>query len=125
MEQCSTKTGYMEDCGVDVEPTDNLSIFDLSVHEQIIAFVEIGGLKPSSSYKVEGKLFNTRGEMISRRTLHGKTIAAWQPNWTLDYRILWSDLPSETGTWRIDIFINGQPEMSRTFELVDSGRLGV
>ena len=119
IKQCVTQSGSREGCDIHAEPVDDRSVFDRSVHDSVIAVIKIGGLEPNRSYIIEGRLFNPNGEQISRKTMAAKTTTEWLPHFRLSYRLHWAPLPTKTGTWRIDIFINGQPETSRTFKLTE------
>lgn len=116
IEQCETK--QWSNCRMHSTPVDDRRVFDPDKHNEVIAYIILGGLQPNHRYRVEGRIINPHGEQISRLSMDGTTTAHWLPSYVLDYSLHWAPVPRETGTWRIDIFINGQAETSRTFKVV-------
>ena len=112
-----------EPCDTDVDPVDDLRVFDRTLHSRVITFVSLSGLIANRTYEAGWTLFDPRGELQARFSSVFRAPANWPPSYSMDFRFFWYPVSPETwavGRWRIEITINGQLEAERSFEVIGS-----
>jgi hypothetical protein len=120
IEACKKKG--LSDCETNDEPVDNRSEFDRAIHGKVMTVVKLSALQANRLYKVDWKLFDPNGQLVSRYSLSLPTSEGWDPSYSLNYQINWTppDQASwQLGRWRIDIFVNGQLETQRSFNVFE------
>lgn len=90
--------------------------------DKLFAFVQLGGVKGNREYTVRFRLFDPDGNLRARANLSQHIPSPFPPDAFANYQFNWTP-PHPTawqlGKWRIEIAVNGQVEVERTFLVVD------
>jgi hypothetical protein len=118
--QCEQQGGMH--CRESTGPANSRTKFVRTQDDKLIAFVKLGGLEWNRDYAVRFRLFDPDGNMRSRSIFSQHIPSAFPPDGTLDFAFFWTapdPIAWQLGKWRVEIAVNGQVEVERTFLVVD------
>jgi len=118
--QCEQKGG--EHCREETGPANSRTKFVRTQDDTVWAFVYIGGLERDRDYTVRIRLFDPERNMRQRMITSMHTPTVLPPDFTVNFYFSWAPPDPATwqlGKWRIEIAVNGQVEIERTFHVVD------
>lgn len=121
IQACQNQQPFGE-CHLKKSPINNLTIFDRSVHEHVIALISLSGVEAGRTYAVEMRIYNPYGVLFAQ-TVMFQTISSFRnPAVTQNYWFTWTPKDQATwllGRWKMSLFVNGGPEIERSFEVVE------
>lgn len=121
--QCEQQGGGH--CREDTVPANSRTKFVRAQDDKLWAFVYIGGLEWNRDYAVRFRLFDPDRNLRARAIAQIHTPSTLPPDFTATFHFSWAppDPPRwQLGQWRIEIAVNGQVEVERTFLVVDQAQ---
>ena len=103
------------------EEIDNRNQFSRDKHENVYTVVHLSGLHANRTYTIEYRLYNPRDELQERHTVPLHMPPSWTLSDTQSTYFVWSPVDPAAwplGRWRVEIFVNGQLETERSFDVV-------
>ena len=111
-------------CNEHWKPIDNRVQLSRNKHEAVYTVIDLYGLQGNRTYTIEHRLYNPNDELQGRHSVVLHLPPSWELSDTQNTYFVWSPADPATwplGRWRIEIFVNGQLETERSFEVVGNG----
>jgi hypothetical protein len=121
--QCEQQGGIH--CREDTVPVNSRTKFARPQDDKFCAFVKLGSIERNRDYAVRFRLFDPDSNIRVRSFYSQHIPSAFPLNATANFTFFWTP-PDPTawqlGKWRIEIAVNGQVEIERTFKVIESKR---
>ena len=123
IQACQNQFPFAE-CHLKKTPINNLTIFDRAVHEHVKARISLSGGEAGWMFAAEIRLYNPDGELFDRMPMLQIIPSTWNPAFTYKYWFTWTPIDQakwQLGRWKMIFFVNGVPEIERSFEVIEGG----
>ena len=124
--QCEQQGG--EHCREQTVATNTRTKFVRTQDDEFWAFVYLGGLERDRDYAARARLFDPDRNMRAKVICSIHTPSKLPPDFSATFKFHWTPRDPSTwqlGQWRLEIAINGQVVVERTFLVVDPAEVSV